>query len=133
MDRKRLGMVMAALYNPAAGRTTAALAEALERLAAPDHEGDLWFVVPSAVLIPHAVGYGRSLAAHLGIGVVGDRKDGLILAGDPPRRLRVVSVQRFINGTEVRGRPWGGRRKSPDFVADPGVLEMLWKLRRKKS
>jgi hypothetical protein len=45
------------------------------------------------------------------------------------RELRFVTIRQFMEGPEVLGRSWGGRREPP-FLADPGVLDLLWRLRR---
>jgi hypothetical protein len=131
MDMKRLGAMRAALYGPGAGRTTAALAEALDRLWSL--QGDpavLVFVgCGPTTMIPSWKEDARTVAEAMGMVVTGERRDALVI-GPWNRELRFVTARQFLHGIEGRGRNWGGRRE-PSFVADPGVLELLWRLRRK--
>ena len=129
-DMKRLKKMQEALYGVGQGRTTAALAEALERLTKPDHRPVLLFVVPGlSATIDGVKETARSVAEAIGIPGLDEKKDALFV-GDIGRELRFVTSHEFMHGADVLVRFWGGG-KTPSFVADPAVLEQLWILRRK--
>lgn len=124
-------MVREVLYGSAVGRTTAVLAESLDRLLEPKHGSVLVFVGNGpSTMIPHWKQCARSVAEALDIPVLDEKRDALFV-GSASRELRFVTARQFMHGVEMRGRDWGGS-KYPSFVADPAVLEQLWKLRTQK-
>ncbi len=130
IDKKRLKKMRLALYGPAEGRTTAALAEALERLMDPDHAPMLFFVV-AGESIGIAVAMDCAIEVADALNVFVEKESGRVLHVGPERReLRFVTAWQFLYGPEILGRQWGGR--SPSFLADPAVLGALWCVRKMK-
>jgi hypothetical protein len=126
MDKKRLAAMRAALYGPAAGRTTAALAEALERLMDPKHEPVLLFVtVGPMTMLSYIKGCAGTIADALDIPIMDESKEALFV-GPERRQLRFVTARQFLYGLGV------GRKEMPSYLVDPGVLETLWGLRKAK-